>query len=145
MKKLNRKIKVAIYCRVGSEEQLEVLKMQEISMESYAQQKNYEISDVYCDYNYSGNDFSRPSLQLLMADLKANKLDAVLVSSIDRLFRNTKDLIDFYENTLRPFGKKLIVGSKDVTYPNANDFIFSCLAKGYKNPNDIKRLLSMVK
>jgi site-specific DNA recombinase len=50
------------------------------------------LPDRYDDSAYSGATTERPALQRLMADVRAGRLDAILVYKIDRLSRS---LLDF--------------------------------------------------
>lgn len=54
----------------------------------------WEIVGEYREEGRSGKDIDRPSLQRLLADVRAGRLDGVCVTKIDRI---TRSLIDFYE------------------------------------------------
>lgn len=49
------------------------------------------------DEGFSGKNTNRPSFRQLMSDVKANRLDAVMVYKLDRISRNVKDFSDTYE------------------------------------------------
>ena len=48
---------------------------------------------IYKDKGYSGKNTERPALQKLIEDIKAEKIDKVVVYKIDRISRN---IVDFY-------------------------------------------------
>lgn len=83
-------MKVAIYCRVSTEEQ-DVGK-QEVELKEFCARKSYEVVDVYTDV-ISGTKDSRPGLDQLMKDAYQKKFDAVIVWKIDRLGRSLQHLL----------------------------------------------------
>jgi DNA invertase Pin-like site-specific DNA recombinase len=90
----------AIYTRKSSEEGLEQefnsLHAQRESCEAYiASQKSegwMSIKTLYNDGGFSGGNIERPALKQLIEDVKANRIDTVVVYKIDRL---TRSLMDF--------------------------------------------------
>lgn len=89
-----KKLKVAIYCRVGREEQLAVEK-QESEIQKYCKQQGYEIFRSYKDNGYNANDKTRPSYNLMLEDLKQKRFDMIITSDMSRLCRSISDLEDF--------------------------------------------------
>lgn len=49
------------------------------------------------DEGFSGKNTNRPSFQQLMQDVKANKLDVVMVYKLDRISRNVKEFSSMYD------------------------------------------------
>ncbi len=49
------------------------------------------------DEGFSGKNTNRPSFQELMRDVRAKKLDMVMVYKLDRISRNVKEFSDMYE------------------------------------------------
>lgn len=90
----DKKLKVAIYCRVGTAEQLETNK-QESEIQKYCKQQGYEIFRSYKDNGYSANDKTRPSYNLMLEDLKQKRFDMIITSDMSRLCRSISDLEDF--------------------------------------------------
>lgn len=90
----DKKLKVAIYCRVGTAEQLETNK-QESEIQKYCKQQGYEIFRSYKDNGYSANDKTRPSYNLMLEDLKQKRFDMIITSDISRLCRSTNNLERF--------------------------------------------------
>ena len=94
------KLRCAIYTRKSSEEGLEQdfnsLHAQREACEAFiASQKQRGLEALpasYDDGGFSGGTLERPALQRLLADIRASKVDVVVVYKIDRL---TRSLIDF--------------------------------------------------
>ena len=93
-------VRCAVYTRKSSEEGLEQsfnsLHAQREACEAYIASQRHEgwsvRSDAYDDGGFSGGTLERPALKLLLADIKAGKIDVVVVYKIDRL---TRSLLDF--------------------------------------------------
>lgn len=97
---VKRRIRCAVYTRKSSDEGLEQeynsLDAQRDASEAYVASQRHEgwvlLSDLYDDGGYSGGNTNRPGLKRLLADIKENKIDVVVVYKIDRL---TRSLLDF--------------------------------------------------
>jgi site-specific DNA recombinase len=95
-----RKLRCAVYTRKSSEEGLEQefnsLHAQREACEAFIASQKTEgwqcLSMAYDDGGWSGGTLDRPALQKLLADIRASKLDVVVVYKIDRL---TRSLLDF--------------------------------------------------
>ncbi len=95
----------AIYTRVSTDIQAEKefssCEAQEQKIRSFiTSQNDWQVFKIYNDAGFSGATMERPALQELLADLKKEKIDVVLVYKIDRLTRSPKDfyqLIEFFE------------------------------------------------
>lgn len=89
----------AIYTRKSTEDGLEQefnsLDAQRESGESYvASQKSMgwvALDERYDDGGYTGGNMDRPALERLLADIKAGKVDCVVVYKVDRLSRSLMD------------------------------------------------------
>src|SRR6187401_3743224 len=100
MRESHRNLRCAIYTRKSSEEGLEQdfnsLHAQREACQAYIKSQKHEgwrpLSAHYDDGGYSGGTMERPALQRLLADIKAGKVDVVVVYKIDRL---TRSLFDF--------------------------------------------------
>ncbi len=90
----------AVYTRKSTEEGLEqdfnTLDAQREACLSYIASQKAEgwtaLSELYDDGGYSGGNIERPALQKLLTDIKAGKINTVVVYKIDRL---TRSLMDF--------------------------------------------------
>ena len=91
-----KKITVALYARVSTEEQKEnfSLAAQIELLKKHASGNSYEIFSEYVDGGYSGTSYERPELQRLLVDAKQNKFNLILVYRVDRFFRSNKDLLN---------------------------------------------------
>ena len=91
----------AIYVRVSTEEQAKEgysIRAQIDKLKSYIMIKDWSFYKVYADEGISGKNITdRPAMNELLADIKAGRVNNVLVYKIDRLTRSTRDLIDLTE------------------------------------------------
>ena len=89
----------AIYTRKSSEEGLEQsfnsLDAQREACAAYVLSQTHEgwqlLADLYDDGGYSGGSMNRPGLAQLMADVRAGKVDIIIVYKVDRLTRSLAD------------------------------------------------------
>ena len=96
----NRRLRCAIYTRTSSDENLDQefnsLHAQREACEAYIQSQSGEgwqlLLDQYEDGGISGGSMDRPALQQLLAKVRENRIDVVVVYKIDRL---TRSLMDF--------------------------------------------------
>ena len=94
------KIRCAIYDRVSTEIQVREglsLDAQKKALTDYALAHDYEIVGYYADEGITARKKmqNRRDLIRLLNDVKADKIDLILVTKLDRWFRNIKD----YHNT----------------------------------------------
>ena len=100
-----KQIRCAIYTRKSSDEGLEQefnsLDAQRLSGENYIKSQAHEgwiiLKDHYDDGGYSGGNTNRPALQKLFTDIKAGKIDMIVVYKIDRLSRSLIDFVKIIE------------------------------------------------
>jgi site-specific DNA recombinase len=93
-------VRCAIYTRKSSEEGLEQdfnsLDAQRVSAEAYIASQKAEgwvcLPEKYDDGGYTGGNMERPALTRLLDDIRAGKIDCVVVYKVDRLSRS---LLDF--------------------------------------------------
>ena len=106
---LKQEIRCAIYTRKSTSEGLSEdftsLDAQRESAESYIQsQKNQgwvAVPEQYDDGGFTGANIERPALQRLLDDIKAGKINCVVVYKVDRLSRSLLDfvkLLQFFED-----------------------------------------------
>jgi site-specific DNA recombinase len=104
----------ALYCRVSTDlqrEKGESIRNQKERLSAYAKENNLN-PQTYIDDGISAKDTNRPALQKLIQDIKENKIRMVLVTKIDRITRNLKDLLD-----LIMLFEDCEVGFKSLTQP----------------------------
>lgn len=89
-------MRVAIYIRVSTLDQAREgysLSAQRKALTRWAEEREYEIVYCYADEGISGKDIShRPAMMQMLADVKAGKIDIVLVWALSRLTRSVADL-----------------------------------------------------
>ena len=95
----------AIYTRKSSEEGLEQefnsLAAQREACEAYIRSQQHEgwvlARTRYDDGGFSGGNLERPALQHLLADIRAGRIDIVVVYKVDRLTRSLADFARLVE------------------------------------------------
>jgi site-specific DNA recombinase len=100
----NRK-RCAIYTRKSSEEGLEQefnsLQAQREACEAYIRSQQHEgwvwARPRYDDGGFSGGNLDRPALQQLLTDIRAGRIDIVVVYKVDRLTRSLADFARLVE------------------------------------------------
>lgn len=97
---MNKKVRCAIYDRVSHDLQVQgglSLVTQKELLTEYALSKGYEIVDYYVDEGITARKKlqNRKDFMRLLEDVKKDKIDIILVTKLDRWFRNVKD----YHNT----------------------------------------------
>lgn len=93
-------IRCAIYDRVSTERQVVEglsLETQRADLTGYANEHGYYIVDYYADEGITARkkQNNRKDLMRLLDDVRADKIDVILVTKLDRWFRNVRD----YHNT----------------------------------------------
>lgn len=118
-------MKVAIYIRVSTQEQVENYSIgaQRERLLAYCKAKGWDVFDEFVDGGYSGATMDRPALKRMLNSLDA--IDAIVVYKLDRLSRSQRDTLDLIEehflknkvdfvsitetlDTSTPFGKAMI-------------------------------------
>ena len=92
-----RKLRVAAYARVSSssEDQLNSYRVQnQYYSELISSNPDWEMVDIYADEGITGTSVEkREDFQRMMQDCRKGKIDSILVKSISRFARNTKDCL----------------------------------------------------
>src|SRR5439155_16608482 len=68
-----------------------------LELHSYATARGFENVTEYVDHGVSGAKEKRPALDRLMADVKARRVDVVVVAAFDRLGRSVRHLVGCLE------------------------------------------------
>src|SRR5665213_2738870 len=100
-----RPVRCAIYTRVstdaGLEQDFNSLDAQRDAAEAYIRSQAHAvwtlIRNQYNDGGYSGGSTDRPALQRLLADIRAKKVDVIVVYKVDRLTRSLADFTKLVE------------------------------------------------
>ena len=120
-------IKAGLYARVSTDIQLEgySIDAQKEFLLNYAKAKEFTEYEYYVDGGFSGKDLERPAILKLIRDVKAHKIDCVIVFKLDRISRSQKDTLYLIEevfnkynvgfvsmrenfDTTTPFGKAMV-------------------------------------
>jgi DNA invertase Pin-like site-specific DNA recombinase len=103
-------MKVAIYCRVSTEEQS--VDKQEASLLEYCKKQNFEVFKVYKDV-ISGTTSSRPAFNELIEDMRSLKFDCIMVTKLDRLGRSLQHLLSLF-NEFNKRGIHFIASTQNI-------------------------------
>src|SRR6058998_130337 len=98
-------VRCAIYTRVSTEHGLEQdfnsLDAQHDAAQAYIRSQAHAgwtlIRSRYDDGGYSGGSTDRPALQRLLSDVKAGRIDVIVVYKVDRLTRSLADFAKLVE------------------------------------------------
>src|ERR1051326_7325985 len=101
----NRMVRCAIYTRVSTDKGLEQdfnsLDAQYDASQAYIRSQVHAgwtlIRTKYDDGGFSGGNTDRPALQRLLADVRAGKVDVIVVYKVDRLTRSLADFAKLVE------------------------------------------------
>ena len=95
-----KEVRCAIYTRKSNEDGLEQkfnsLDAQRVARKKYIKSREgwVALAKRYDDGGYSGSNLNRPAIKELFEDVKAGEVDCVVVYTLDRLSRETKDCIE---------------------------------------------------
>ncbi|WP_341819728.1 recombinase family protein [Wolbachia endosymbiont (group A) of Brachyopa scutellaris] len=95
-----KEVRCAIYTRKSNEDGLEQkfnsLDAQRVACEKYIKSREgwVALAKKYDDGGFSGSNLNRPAIKELFEDVKAGEVDCVVVYTLDRLSRETKDSIE---------------------------------------------------
>lgn len=99
------KLRVAAYARVSSDsaDQLNsYLAQVDYYTRHIGENPDWELADIYADEGISGLDTQkRDEFNRMMADCRTGKIDRILVKSMSRFARNTRDTLRFMRELMR--------------------------------------------
>lgn len=117
----------ACYCRVSTENQIENYSIDEQKerLEAFCKAKGWAEPRFFIDPGFSGGSLDRPALSAMCEQIRAGRIDTVVVYKLDRLSRSQKDTLYLIEDvflknnvnfvsvnenfdTSTPFGKAMI-------------------------------------
>src|SRR5881392_4089863 len=84
--------RVACYLRVSTTEQ--TVENQRNDLRAYCKARGWDTVSEYSDTGISGTRERRPGLDRLMADVKARRIDVVVVAAFDRFGRSVRHLVE---------------------------------------------------
>jgi len=118
--------RVAIYNRISNDPQgIEAgVERQRHDCEALAGRLGWQVHDTYVDNDLSAwTGKRRPDYQRMLADIKAGKVDAVIVWHEDRLTRLPRELEEFADACLRAGVHRLVSCYGDTDFSNADDML----------------------
>lgn len=92
---------IALYSRVSTQEQAEhgySIGEQQDRLIKYCEAMGWSNHKLYTDAGYSGANTDRPDLKQLIRDVKAGRIEKVIVYKLDRLSRSQKDTLMLIED-----------------------------------------------
>jgi DNA invertase Pin-like site-specific DNA recombinase len=101
----SKKVRCAIYTRVSTDQGLEQdfnsLDAQYDASQAYIRSQQHDgwtmVRSKYDDGGFSGGNTDRPALQRLLEDVRAGKIDIIVVYKVDRLTRSLADFAKLVE------------------------------------------------
>ena len=117
------------YIRVSTEGQVQdgvSLDAQRAKIEAWALLNDYDLAAVYVDAGLSGKNCNRPGLQDALADCR--KGSALVVYSLSRLARSTKDTIEISERLAKVGADLVSLSEKIDTTTAAGKMVFRMMA-----------------
>lgn len=105
--------KTAIYVRLSSidERKIEsdsVENQKELLLDYIKKDTSLTLADTYVDSGFTGTNFNRPEFNRMMADVKAGRINCVVVKDLSRLGRNYLEAGDYIEKIFPFFGVRFI-------------------------------------
>ena len=109
-------MKVALYLRVSTEQQIEnySIPLQQERLHAFCTSKGWTEITEYIDPGYSGSNLNRPALKQLQKDIKDQKINIVLVYRLDRLSRSQHDTLYLIEEVFLPYQIEFISLSETI-------------------------------
>ncbi|MFH2050922.1 MAG: recombinase family protein [bacterium] len=92
----NNKLRVGLYCRVSTTQHQDT-DDQEHRLTQWAARAGHTLVGLYRDNGVSGAKAKRPALGEMMSAARDHQIDAVVVTRLSRLCRNTKHLLELVD------------------------------------------------
>lgn len=114
----SRALRAANYIRLSKEdESAHSLDTQPDLSHTFIVERGWRPVGTYADPDHTGRHSKRPELQRLIRDIKAGKIDVVVVHRLDRLYRNLEALLRFIR-LLKRYHVRLISVSENIDLDN---------------------------
>lgn len=134
VQQLEKVYNTGIYVRLSVEdnnrkEDSDSIEMQKYMLQKYVnEQPDMRLYFLYCDNGRTGTNFERPEFERLMDDVRAGKVNCVVVKDLSRLGRNYIETGNYMEKIFPFLGVRFIAVNDDydsLNGQNANDIIVS--------------------
>lgn len=86
-------MKVVTYSRVSTSHHQQRPEIQVGELRRYSEARSWDIIEEIVDHGVSGGSNNRPGLSRLLALARTRKVDVIVVTKLDRLFRSLKHLV----------------------------------------------------
>ncbi len=120
--------KVFAYARVSTDTQQTGLEAQVRALRDYCTQMGIADFELFTDENQSGAKSSRPALDRMMNEVKAGKVEKIIVYSLSRLGRSTTHLLKLMDELGANNVKFISLSERLETETPAGRMIFTVLA-----------------
>ena len=90
---MTKPLRAALYARVSTTGKGQDVGLQLDELRQVAEQRGWDVYDVFIDDGISGSTDSRPALDRMMADAQAGRFDLVAVWKLDRLGRSVQHVL----------------------------------------------------
>ena len=105
--------RTAVYVRLSREDgrkiESDTVENQKELLEGYVDREpSLELAGVYVDRHVSGTKFDRPEFNRMVADMRAGRIDCIVVKDLSRLGRNYLEAGDYIEKIFPFFGVRFI-------------------------------------
>ena len=107
VQQLEKVYSTGIYVRLSVEdnnrkEDSDSIEMQKYMLQKYVnEQPDLRVYSLYCDNGRTGTNFDRPEFERLMDDVRAGKVDCIVVKDLSRLGRNYIETGHYMEKIFR--------------------------------------------
>lgn len=119
----NRVIEAGSYVRLSIEdgdkaESNSIINQRELIRSFAAEHPELHLKNEYADDGYTGTNFDRPGFKRMMEDVKAGKINCIIVKDLSRLGRNYIEMGKYLEQIFPSMGIRFIAINDN--YDNAN-------------------------
>jgi site-specific DNA recombinase len=90
-------VNVIAYCRCSTDKQENSIEAQSKRIQALADFNDYKLVEIIKDFDEFSGDLKRPGIQRVLELVNAKKIDAIIVTKLDRLTRSVRDAIDLIE------------------------------------------------
>ena len=126
-----KKLRVAAYCRVSTdkaEQQHSFIAQQMYFQKKFHCSETEELAEIYAD-TASGTSICRPGFQRLITDCRSGKIDRIIVKSLSRFARNTKECLSILRE-LKRIGVTVLFEKESIDTAKVSDEIMITVMEG---------------
>lgn len=103
-------MKIACYCRVSTENQIENYSIDEQRerLAAFCKAKGVNDTEFFVDAGWSGGNLERPAMRRMLEKIRLGEIQTVAVCKLDRLSRSQKDTLYLIEDVFEKYGVSLV-------------------------------------